>query len=431
MDGIPARFPATGADTAVSITRAVTHHRIGIRLAFDPGLLNTARLARAVRLSLDAEPTLGCSFLTDEWKAYWSRIPSLDDAECFSAIDSADPDEDMDVFQAHEISDAGPQVAVALFSARDAEHVGIKVSHVLADGQAAKQYAYLLADIYSRLASDPSYVPQPNLTARPTGKDIWARLTPEQRTEAKRAKSWVSPTWVIPRKGSSGMGLTYRTAFVEPDLFVRLKEYGQRRDATVNDLMLTGVFRACVALFDPPTGVPLSLMCTADLRRYLPDPKQLPISNISISGSLDIERVDGETFSETLLRVRERMAVWARQCYGAGPFANAEKLTALGYRVTKALLGLTFRTAGGSGKTYPWFTNIGVLDEALLSFAGVTPTSGHMYGPAGNGPAIVPVVSTYRDRLAICMGLCEADMDTRVILDFLDATIGELGRAAG
>ena len=122
------------------------------------------------------------------------------------------------------------------------------------------------------------------------------------------------------------------------------------------------------------------------------------VSNISISGSLDIERVDGESFDDTLARVRQRMAVWATQCYGAGPFANAERLTGLGYGVTKALLGLTFRMAGGSGKTYPWFTNIGVLDETRLGFAGIAPRSGYMYGPANNGPAIVPVISTYGDQ---------------------------------
>jgi NRPS condensation-like uncharacterized protein len=358
-------------------------------------------------------------------------MPSLDKASFFSAGDSTDPEGDMDSFQAREIPDSGPQAAVALFSAIDADHVGIKVSHVVADGQAAKQYAYLLADIYSHLATDSSYVPKPNLASRPTGKDVWEHLTSEQRREARRAKSWANPTWVVPSEGISGQGLTFRTSFVEPDVFRRLKDYGRQRDATINDLMLTAVFRACVTLFDPPAQKPLSLMCTADLRRYLPDPRSLPLSNISISGSLDIERVDGESFDASLARIRERMAVWARQCYGAGPLANAEKLAGLGYGLTRALLGLTFRMAGGSGKTYPWFTNIGVLDEGRLSFAGTVPTSGHMFGPSGHGPAVVPVISTYRDRLAISMGFCAEDMDASVISNVLQSVAGELGAALG
>lgn len=430
MTVIPTRFPATGADTAISITRAVTNHRIGMRLTFGPGQLDPVRLATAVRLSLDAEPILGCSFRTDERKACWLRMPRPEEAGYFSAVDSADPDGDMERFQAREISDAGPQAAVALFAAEDADHVGIKVSHVVADGQAAKQYAYLLADIYSRLATDPSYVPEPNLASRPSGRDVWEHLTSEQRRESRRAKSWANPTWVVPSKGTSGGGLTFRTTFIAPDDFRRLKAYGEQRGATINDLLLTAVFRACVTLFNPPAHKPLSLMCTAELRRYLPDPQRLPISNISISGSLDIECADDESFDETLVRVRERMAVWARQCYGAGPLANAEKLAGLGYGLTRVLLGLTFRMAGGSGKTYPWFTNIGVLDEARLSFDGAVPTSGHMFGPSSNGPAVVPVISTYRDRLAISMGFCSEDMDESIIVSVLQSVAAELGRTA-
>lgn len=430
MAETPGRSPATGAEMAVSITRAVTHQRIGIRLAFERDALNHDHLARAVRLSLDAEPSLGCSFAVAGGKAFWSRIPDLDNARCFSAVESVDPEADMDSFHAEEIPDAGPQAAVAMFSAGDADHVGIKLSHVLADGQAAKQYAYLLADIYSQISSIPSFEPAPNLTVRPAGKNIWSRLTPEQRRDAKRAKSWANPTWSVPAGGSSGLGLTYRTAYIEPDLFKRVKDYGRARGATINDMMLVAVFRACAGLFDPPVGKPLSLMCTADLRRYLPDAEQLPISQLSISGSLDIERAKDESFDRTLERVRERMGVWAKQCYGAGPFANAEKLTSLGYGATKALLGMTFRMAGGSGKTYPWFTNIGVLDESRLSFAGAVPTSGHMFGPAAIGPSVVPVVSTYRDRMAICMGFCVEDMEESDIMAVLRGTVDELEAAS-
>jgi NRPS condensation-like uncharacterized protein len=429
VESIPERFPATGADMAVSITRAVTCHRIGLRLGFEGRALDPARLARAARLTLDAEPTLGCAFEISGRKAWWSRLATLDAVSCCDVRDTDDADAEMITFQAAEIPSAGPQVAVALLRAPDADHLGIKLSHVLGDGQAVKQYAYLLADTYTRLAADDAYRPRPNLAQRPTGRDIWERLTPEQRREARRAKSWVNPTWVVSSKGSSGEGLTYRTAFIEPELFRAMKSHGHERGATVNDMMLTAVFRTCVALLDPAAGVPLSLMGTADLRRHLPDSDLLPLSNISISGSLDIERVDGETFDETLSRVRESMGRWAKQCYGAGPFASAEKMTALGYGVTKWLMGLAFRAAGGSGKTYPWYTNIGVIEEPRLSFAGEVPTSGHMFGPCNPGGAVVPVISTYRERLAIAMGFCERDMDVALVEEFLAAVIGEVESA--
>jgi NRPS condensation-like uncharacterized protein len=116
-------------------------------------------------------------------------------------------------------------------------------------------------------------------------------------------------------------------------------------------------------------------------------------------------------------------------CYGAGPAAGAEKLAGLGYRATKALLGLTFRMAGRSGKTYPWFTNIGILDESRLSFDGHVPSSGHMFGPSSLGGSVVPVVSTYRDRLTVCMGFCEEDCDASVVEGVLQSVLDELDAA--
>lgn len=431
MQAILQRFAATGAETAISITRAVTHHRLGLRLAFDSGVLDVALMSEAVRLSLDAEPVLGCAFRTDERHAYWERLSDLDERSAFSWREYADVDTAMIDFQVGEIPDEGPQVAVALFMGPDRDELGVKVSHVVADGQAAKQYTYLLADIYSRLAVDASYAPQPNLVTRPTGRQVWGHLSSEQRRNARQAKSWAKPVWKVPGKGSSGGGLTYRTALVEPRRFRELRAFAGSHDATINDLMLTAVFRACAARFDPPTGVPLSLMCTADLRRFLPDRESLPISNVSISGSLDIERVEGESFDQTLVRVRQRMAVWSKQCYGAAPFMNAERLAGFGYRPTQKLLGLTFRLAGGSGKTYPWFTNIGVLDESRLAFGEHYPIAGQAYGPSAKGPAIVPVISTYRDALSICMGFCRDDMNEAVIDDVLSLTIAELDNAGG
>lgn len=422
MSAIPERLAATGTDAAVSITRAVTMHRIGLRLDFH-GRLDADRLARAVRLSLDAEPVLGCAFRTDAFKPYWLRMPNLDAAGCLSVAETADPTSAVNAFQAEEIDDAGPQVKVGLFRTPDADVLGIAISHVVADGQAAKQYAYLLADIYTRLGQDPAYAPEPNLTPRPSGRDVVEQLTAEQRREAKKAKSWVNPTWAIPAKGDSHQGLTYLTLGIEPETFSALKSYGNARGATVNDMMLTAVFRTCVRLFDPPTGVRHALMCTADLRRYLPNREQLPISNISISGSLDIERVDDETFHATLARVRASMDAWAKMCYGAWPSANAEKLTALGYRATKTLMGAVFKLAGGSGKTYPWFTNIGVIEDAKLSFGGSAPVAGHMFGPAAG---VVPTVSTYRDTLTVCMGFCEEDFDRAVVQQVLDGIKAEI-----
>jgi NRPS condensation-like uncharacterized protein len=426
---IPATLPASGTDVAVSITRAVTRQRIGVRLAFD-GRLDEARLKRALRLTLDAEPVLGCSLEIGR-RAVWRRIEDLDAVVPFSVVESDDPDAEMVRFQAEEVPDAGPQAAVLLLRTPDHDELGIKVSHVPVDGQGAKRYAYLLAETYSRLAADPGYAPTPNTAARPTATDVWGNLSAEQRKAAKDAKSWAMPNWPAPADTGAG-SLTYRDLAVSPERFRALKAYGKQRHATVNEVMLALYFRALVRAFDPPPGTPLALMSTADLRRYIPDADAAPIGMLSISGPLGIRRVDGEPFEGTLRRVREAMDVWEGQCYGAGPAYNAEKLSGLPYAVVRAILGLSFKL-GQKGKTYPYFTNIGILDEEQLSFAGTTPTAGGMYGPASMGASPVATISTYHDTLTVSMGCTDDDASKRVsdeVLRLLDDEIaGLLGEA--
>jgi NRPS condensation-like uncharacterized protein len=234
------------------------------------------------------------------------------------------------------------------------------------------------------------------------------------------------PNWSVPAAGASGRGMTCRTLVLDPERFTALRAYGRAREATVNDMLLAAFFRGCIASFDPATGKPLSLMCTADLRRFLPDPDTLPIANISISGSLDIERIDGEPFDETLRRVKERMAVWAKASYGAGPALNADKMTAFGYAATKLILTAAIKGSGSSGDTYLWFTNIGIIDESRLMFDDRAPVSGSVFGPANFGACIVPTISTYRETLTICMGFCAEDIDAGVIEGVLRATDEEL-----
>ncbi len=54
----------------------------------------------------------------------------------------------------------------------------LKFSHVPTDGAAAKEGAYLLADIYRRLGEDPSWRPRPNIDGSRSARQISSRLWP-------------------------------------------------------------------------------------------------------------------------------------------------------------------------------------------------------------------------------------------------------------
>lgn len=421
---IPSRFPATPNDVSTHVMRSFSQHMdLGCHLEFG-GRLDPDVLARAVRLSLDAEPVLGCALVTRSFSASWERLDDLDARVPFSTLDTDDPEGEAVRFQTTTVDSTDPHVAVRLLHAPAADHVSVLVSHDVADGQGVKQYAYLLADLYSRLLADPSYVPTPDLRPRPSAQDVWANLTAQQRADSNKVPSMTMPNWTLPSRGATGRGRTLRDLRVKPDRFRAAKAYGSARGATVNALLLTAFFRAVARVYPPPAGRPMSLPFTVDYRRYLPDPSEVPIANLAVSIWLGVVHVPGEPFEGTLARVEGQLAVWRDATWGVKGLMQATNMARFGYAPTKAVMGAVMGASAKSARTSPIFTNIGVLDDARLRFGDVGPIFARISGPAGFGASLVPTISTFRDELTVSMGFCDEDMDAAVI-DTVLAHVGE------
>ena len=59
-----------------------------------PGRLDAQRLRRATRLSVDAEPILGCRFVDSWYHPYWQRRNDLDSTPgLFTLVETKDPDD--------------------------------------------------------------------------------------------------------------------------------------------------------------------------------------------------------------------------------------------------------------------------------------------------------------------------------------------------
>jgi NRPS condensation-like uncharacterized protein len=431
---IPARFPATPNDVATAVARQLGQHmEIGCHLTFTEHLDENV-LRKAVRHTLDAEPILGCAYVPDAFKAWWARLGDVDSALPFSVAETTDANLDAKRFQTRAIDDAGPQVAVRLLRAIDHDEVSLRLSHVAADGQSAKQYAYLLGDTYARLLADTAYAPEPNLTPRPSSADVWKGLSPKQRQAAKRSPKMTMPNWLVPRLAETGQGRTFAELVVDAERFDALRAFGTQHGATLNDLLLTAFFRALAGVYPPPSGKPMSLPFSAEHRRYLPSQEGLPISNLAITLWLGFAWVAGESFEATLARACEQTRAWRSALWGVKGAAQATRLMALGPAIAGGIMKATARLGSGRdsslARTSPVFTNIGVLDESRLRFGSAVPISARLSGPAAFGASFVPTISTYRDSVTVSMGYCAEDMDVAVIDAVLSGMDQELGRLA-
>jgi NRPS condensation-like uncharacterized protein len=168
MNAIPQRLPAPALDQMAYQFSPLSDGQIRCVLRFD-GALDAERLARAFRLSLDAEPVLGCRFVVRRGRCDWARRADLNDlAHCPVAMFASQErlDEVLEqVLLAPLDPFAGPPVTGRLLRGAT-DTLIVKINHFAADGFGLLQFLRVLAAIYGELGARPGYQPTPNLASR-------------------------------------------------------------------------------------------------------------------------------------------------------------------------------------------------------------------------------------------------------------------------
>src|ERR1035438_6441603 len=119
---IPKRFTVTTQDAynyAASKVFADQQLCMAIKLS---GTLDENTLTKAIRLSLDFEPVLGCRFVENDDNPFWERRSDLDEIEIFLVVETASPETALHVFVNEPIhADVDPLVTAKIFRAKDAD----------------------------------------------------------------------------------------------------------------------------------------------------------------------------------------------------------------------------------------------------------------------------------------------------------------------
>lgn len=431
---VPASLPVEFVERVVytMVDLGTIRPQLGVAVEFESHL-DHARLARAVRLLADAEPVLGCRFVSAAVPPRWDRVEDLDELPLCVVRESSDFATDSAAFVAEPLDPAvGPQLAACVLkgSARDA--VVLVLSHLAVDGTALKQGAYLLGEIYRRLERDPDWRPAPNDGARSTEPIIHATKIVD-RFKALRPEELFPPTeWGVRGTRREGTPM-YVWHNVEPTTLRKLVQYARTHEATVDDLVLTAYYRSLYAALKPAAmgKTPVQLSC--DLRGLLPKGTRTALANLSASWFIDAPVESGEPFVETLRCVAEQTAAWkssgasAQKAIGIGlaDRLNRKKgLDALQKQVEASASKL------GHGTGYPVFTNIGTIDEERLDFgAGLHATSAYLFGPIAFPSGFVLTASTFRDCLRLSAGIDRKATDIKLARGIVEGTASELEQA--
>jgi NRPS condensation-like uncharacterized protein len=391
-----------------------------------------ARVMRAVRLLVDAEPVLGCRFVVDGMPR-WERMDDLDSRVTLEVLPSSDPASDAAGFVAAGLDPReGPQVRAVILRGADGDTLVLKTTHVALDGGGLKQMLYMIGRLYRALGDDPSYVPAPD--PRPRSLESIAKTASfTDRLKAVRfRRNFPRTDWSVPGIGGEGEPV-YMADVIEPTDFGPLAAYGKAHGATVHDLLLAAYFRTLFVELKPAPGAHTPISMSADLRPWLPKDAVMPLANLPATWAVTVTPMDGEGFAGTLARVVERTRAWKASDVGrtrAVESVLGEWLVRLfGMKTLRRHWRMITRALEGTG--YPSLTNIGEIDGTILDFGeGVPIDDAYLFGPIGYPGGLIVTVSTFRRRLRLSVGIDARSTDVGLARRVLDGLTEELRTVA-
>lgn len=429
-------IPADGHDIGNYVFRyKLANFQIQTVMKLD-GRLDFDKLSKAVRLSFEVEPVFGCRFVKSS-HPYWKRINDIDSAQFCTFEETDDPDAAVQKFLDIPLDlDRGPMVKVKLIRSGKSDILCVKVSHVCCDGAGAKEYFLLLADIYSQIdIKGKEYVPVQSIRSKKDHIRLYKALNLHGFESILNLKPKIAlPLWEFPWRNSRVGTTRFVVSRLSNEQLDIMKNYSKARGATINDLILTAVYRAMFEICKPPVNVPMNIPITLDLRRYLPEQKTEAIRNLAGGHITVVAKKKHESFSETLSRVMSSTKILKDGRAGIENAILAEYVENMNfYQIDsffKALSQILDMNSNNpfnvTDKCGVALGNLGFISKSPIKFGKLTVTDAYIIPPVIRAPGILIVASTYNGILTLGVGYYKPSVHRSVMEKLLNKIKDEL-----
>jgi NRPS condensation-like uncharacterized protein len=219
-----------------------------------------------------------------------------------------------------------------------------------------------------------------------------------------------------------------------PELFRRMKEYGIRRKATVNDMLTAAFLRVFFGSEGQVDDLHLRIVGTVDMRRYLPNKKAEALCNLSSFIYLGLGQGLGTSFEDTLYRVSSRMNTLKNDFIGFGPVPlSAFLFMTLPFPAALWVhdkLGDQQKIQATCGRDIaPLFSNMGIIDPDSLAFGGAKVLTACVTTPVSTPPVLALGLTGFGESVTVAAGFCETvmtKMEVKRILDDMEKELKKL-----
>ena len=420
----PDRFRASCYDLYMYLGRNSADQQCRLVISLE-GRLDEERMARAVRLTLEEEPVLGCRFVLRRWRPYWERREDLDSIDTLLLVDDDRIEERLWSFITQPMDPCKDlQVQIGIFRSR-CDKLCIKLNHVAADGEGAKRYAYLLASVYRALGENHPCSP-PIVSGEARNGATRFGFETLSRLSALGASISPWPTWGFPWSATDLTERAHSVRLIQPATFECIRGYAASEGASINEVLLATFYRALFTLINPPAGVVLPTQVPVDLRRHLTTDEAYLIRNCFGAMYPSISRVPGESFGATLARVRQVTSRLKSKNAGLGESLFLSLFLAFGFSTARMFSNGLRKRLVASGNSHPFLSNLGVIDEVRLDFGKPRVSDAFIPSLVDFPPHFMLAVSTFRNTMTLSIGFCHPQTHRPIVDRFLDLFIAEL-----
>ncbi len=432
---IPSRFPAEKSDKALFIRRRLVDLQLHHVITFS-GYIDHSRMAKAIRLSLDAEPVLGCKYVEHWWQPYWQRREDLDLLDLCTLTETSNPDQAiLDYLTIPLDPRKDPLIQTKIFRS-ESDSLCIKANHIITDGAGLAEYSHLLASIYRKLEADSNYRPEINLKGSRSINQVLTNFNVLSKLKMIRRgfRNWKNDTfprsnWQFPAQKGVPAKKTIILRKIHPEQFQIAKSYAKANKVTFNHIMVTAFYRALYRIIQPKSDIPLRLGSMVNLRRYLPTPEGQAICNLTGFVQLNIGSGIEKDFDSTLDRVKMTYSRLIDDYLGLGinrfdifririiPFCIARQLFTV-FSIINSWIT--------PKEIAPWLSNIGAIDSELLNFGDQKITESYIAAPPTNSPVFAIAVNGFKSSITISIGFSEPNIEKSLVDRLLDYVEEEL-----
>lgn len=398
-------------------------HQLHCAIFFEDQL-DVACMEKAVLLTTDMIPVLKSRFVEARMRPYWESIHTEND-EVVTFVDSCCLEEEVNSFLTGKTEEfKGPQLKARIIRSLSKDTLCIVMNHMICDGAGFKEYLYLLSSLYTGFRRDPDYMPQYETKGDRSLGQVFKQIHLADKLKLLLIPNHMAKHnsgFFFPLSGEADLSPSILTYKLTSSRFHIIREYGKKHHATINDIVLAAYLRALCKVLDIKSTESIAIPCMIDLRRFLPDRKAGAVCNLTSTIICDIGPELGDSFDETLMKVKCDMDKKKSNLPGLnGLFTLDAAFKLLPYSRVRKVMEKIFVNPSIA------MTNIGAIDKNKLSFDNLRIEDAFITGSIKYPPYFQLALTSFNDSITFSINLYGSESDKQKIKSFFTLLDHEL-----